>query len=92
MKNGGDGADATYLGTPSYAVVEAVADAEGVPPKELCPPEYQALHEVVDPQALDALFADRHDGTPRANGRVTFTFCGYRVTVTDGGAVELEAE
>lgn len=30
------------------------------------------LYEYVDPDALDALFADRHDGTSRGGGRVRF--------------------
>lgn len=57
-------------------VLSAVAEAEGVEPAQLDEP----LSEVVDPDALRALFAPKHDGTPR-EGRVTFTYCGYDVTV-----------
>lgn len=58
------------------AVLSAVAEAKGVDPEELDEP----LGDVVDPDALRALFAPKHDGTQR-EGSVTFTYCGYDVTV-----------
>ncbi|WIV68664.1 HalOD1 output domain-containing protein [Natrialbaceae archaeon AArc-T1-2] len=90
MKEGNNGVEQSQHMTPSQAVVEAVADAESVPPESLCPPEYDPLHSVIDPQALDALFEPRADGTPRSSGRVSFTFCGYDVTVDSDGTVTLE--
>ncbi len=73
----------------SLAVIDAVAEREGVDLTEIEPPEYESLYSVINPEALDALFAPREDGSPRANGRVLFHFCGYEVTVTDDGTVEL---
>ena len=86
----GDRVDEMATKTPSQAVVEAVADAEGVLPGALRPPTYEPLHESIDPDSLDALFADRVDGAPRARGTVSFTYCGYAVTVDGDGSVTLE--
>lgn len=71
---------------PSELVVEAVAAAEDADITELPP-----LGTVLDPDALDALFVDRFDGTPRDGGRVVFTYAGHEVTVTsdDGVGVAL---
>lgn len=74
----------------SFEIIAAVAEREGVDPTEVEPPEYEALYEVLDPEALDALFAPRQNGTERAAGRVEFEYCGYDITVTDGGEVSLE--
>lgn len=65
---------------PSQAVVEAVATAEDVSPRELSPP----LAYVVDPDALDSLF-DR----PRTDGVVRFRYCGYTVSVLASGSVDV---
>ncbi len=73
----------------SLKVVTAVAEREGIDPMELEPPEYEALYDVVNPEALDSLFAPRQNGTGRASGRVEFTFCGYDVVVTSDGDVTL---
>lgn len=90
MEEGGDSVGASSRQTPSRAVVEAVAEAEGVSPAELLPPEYEPLGAVVDPDALDALFADRSNGTTRPSGNVSFPYCGYEVTVERDGTVTLE--
>ncbi len=60
------------------AVLAAVADREGVDLTELKTP----LNDVVDADALDALF---RDGT----GQVTFDYGGYTVTVDHAGDVTL---
>lgn len=68
----------------SHTVVEAVAEAEGVDPLELTPP----LCEVIDPDALDHLFAT----TPvdsRMDGKVTFDYNGYEVTAWGSGYVSV---
>ena len=75
---------------PSQAVIETIAETEGVQPAELSPPQYESLHAVVDPTALDALFADRPNGMVRSGGTVSFTFCDYHVTVGRDGGVTLE--
>lgn len=81
----GDSIDAPCWRTPSRTVIEAVADAEGIPPEEVRPPTYESLHDVVDPEALDALFAARSDGTPRPGGTVSFPFAGYDITIEHDG-------
>lgn len=90
MEGDGDGIDGEVRQRPSQAVVEAVASAEGISPDELRPPEYEPLHAVVDPDALDALFGSYADGRPRPGGTVAFEFCGYDVTVDGSGAVSIE--
>ena len=66
----------------SDAVVDALADAEGVDPLELDP-----LYEAIDPDALDALFDPTDDD--RRTGRVEFRTSGYRVEVTSTGRIHL---
>lgn len=70
----------------SQSVVEAIAEAEGTDPRELTPP----LYDVIDPDALDSVFT----ATPtegRTEGKVTFPYRGYEVTVYGGGSVSVEA-
>ena len=64
----------------SERVVDAVADHDGVSPLDISPP----LFDAIDPDALDRLFADGRTGVT-----VAFSYAGYRVTVRDGGRVEL---
>lgn len=90
MEEGGDSVDASIRVAPSQAVIEAVAEAEDVPPSELHPPQYEPLHAVIDPEALDALFARRSTGEPRPRGKISFPFCGYDVTIERDGTVTLE--
>ena len=71
---------------PSVAVVEAVAAATDVDVDEL-----PLLYEAIDPDALDALFAPKHAGTPRVPGQVRFTLAGCEVTVTADGEVAVRA-
>ena len=73
----------------SFEIIEAIAEREGVDTTEIEPPTYEALYDVINPEALDALFAPREDGTPRAFGRVEFTFCGYDVVATSDGTIEI---
>lgn len=84
-----DQSNATESRPVSFDVIAAIADAEGVDPTEIEPPEYEALYDVVNPEALDALFAPREDGTPRTTGRIEFPYCGYYVVVDGDGEVEL---
>lgn len=62
----------------SLAVVEALAEAEGVQPAEIDQP----LYDAVDPDAMDRLFEGGIE-----SGRVVFTASGYEVTVTGHGDV-----
>ncbi|WP_337652328.1 HalOD1 output domain-containing protein [Halomontanus rarus] len=66
--------------TPVYAVVSAVAEAEGTDPVELPP-----LYEAIDSEALNDLFTGRAKSTV---GKVTFQYAGYDVTVNGNGEVQ----
>lgn len=67
----------------TVVVIERVADDKGVDPRDLDP-----LHEVIDPDALNALFSD-DDHTVR---KVVFRYQGYDVTVESDGRVRLDAD
>ncbi|NUB91121.1 hypothetical protein HT576_08815 [Haloterrigena sp. SYSU A121-1] len=66
--------------TPMYAVVSAVAEAEGIDPVNLPP-----LYNVVDPEALNALFTSDSGGV----SSVEFEYAGYSVVVRGEGTVEV---
>lgn len=63
----------------TWAVIEAVAIADNIEPEGLEP----SLYEVIDPDALNALFR----GT---KGEVTFEYAGYLVTVDNQSCVDLD--
>ncbi|PCR89795.1 HalOD1 output domain-containing protein [Natrinema ejinorense] len=73
----------------SFNVIAAIAEQEGVDPVDLEPPEYDALYESINPEALDSLFETRANGHQRPTGRVEFPFCGYDVVVTSDGEVDV---
>lgn len=85
----GDCSDTATAKPLSYEVITAVAEREGVEPTEIEPPEYDALYEVVNPEALDSLFAPRENGAPRATGYIEFDYCGYHIVVTSDGEIEV---
>ena len=66
----------------SDGVVAAVAAVSDTDPTAMDP-----LAESVDPDALDALFAAKYDGTPRATGSVRLSYSSYDVVVTGAGHV-----
>lgn len=63
----------------STAIVRAVSAVDGCEPSSL-----PQLAGVVDPDALDALFAPQSDGTARTGGRLSFVYGDCRVTVDNG--------
>lgn len=67
---------------PSVAVVEAVANFQGCSETDL-----ERLDEVIDTDALDALFSPRYSGKSRGRGHVSFSYSGDEVTVFSDGAV-----
>jgi hypothetical protein len=70
----------------STNVVLAVSAVRDVDPRTLEP-----LSARVDPDALDAIFADRDNGIARADeGAVSFSFAGCDVTVRADGEIVLE--
>jgi hypothetical protein len=62
-------------------VVSAVASREGVDPTAIEPP----LYDAIDPDALDALVASNGE----SGLHVSFTYCGYPITVDAGGGVSV---
>jgi hypothetical protein len=69
----------TDVGT---AVVRAVAAARDTDPLDVSP-----LNDVVDPDALDALFQSKIDGSSRDGGTVQFALDGCDVTIESTGDV-----
>lgn len=67
----------------STSVVAAVADSKGVDPLDL----KERLFDVVDPDALDALFEPGPFGAERDQGTVTFAMAGCEVVVRADGDV-----
>lgn len=64
----------------SIAVVTAVAAASGQDPVTTAP-----LYEVIDPEALDSVFAGTGSSETGVNGCVQFEYEGYRVVVESSG-------
>lgn len=64
-------------------VVSAVSAVTGVPIEEI------GLNEVVHPGALNRLFSDRCDGTPREGGELVFSLAGCEVTLRSNGEIVL---
>lgn len=69
---------------PSTAVIEAVSEANGVEADCLD----LLLHDAIDPDALDALFAGRGG----ANGMVEFEYHGHDIVVDETGQVSLDPD
>ena len=65
--------------TISERVVQQVAAKTGRDPLQL-----PVLHDILDPDALDALIEGISDG------QVSFTYAGHEVTVTSDGEITLE--
>ena len=91
---GGDSNDGrnevVYSGTwesESVALSTCVAEALSTVIED-CP----TLYDVVDPDALDALFGTKADGTPRDRGRVSFGIDDYLVTGNGDGTFVVSVE
>lgn len=69
---------------PSSVVPTALAEITGRGVEEL-----QPLQEVVDPDALDALFGWR--AGDREDVEISFTYAGHDVTVSGSGVVVIES-
>lgn len=65
--------------SPSEAVLETLAVRTDSDITEL-----PSLYDVIDPEALDDLFADRENGT------VAFDYCGHEVTISQSGEIIVE--
>ena len=71
--------------SPSQTILDRIAEREGISPVDIEPP----LFEVIDPEALDALFHDER-GTREPERRVAFSYAGYDVAVIGDGRVRIE--
>lgn len=69
----------------SMAVVRTVSEVMDQDPLSLSP-----LANVLDTDALDALFDARFDGTPRTGGQLSFVYNNCRVTIDNGEYLTLE--
>lgn len=77
--------EAHFDGRPaSLAIIESIAAIEGIQPEEV---DF-TLYESLDPDSLDALFADDSSGRDLV---AAFSVGGYRVQIRDGGKIEIEA-
>lgn len=70
-------------GSLAVDVMEAVAAAKGVDVMAL----ETTLYEIVDPDALESLFAPLADGTPRTGGKLVLDVEGCEVVVDASGDV-----
>jgi hypothetical protein len=70
---------------PSAVVVKAVAAVDDRGVGELDP-----LFDVVDPEALDALFEPTRRGGQRDAGTVAFPYHGYEIRVRADGTIEID--
>jgi hypothetical protein len=70
----------------SVTVVHAVLEATGKDPTDV------NLNAVVQPDALNRIFAPKHDGTSRRGGRLEFEFAGCLVTVHGDGEVVVDPD
>ncbi len=70
----------------STTLVMAAADARGVEPSDLQP----QLYDIVDPDALDALFESIRANAHSSPVRLTFSEWGCRMTVDSEGLIEVE--
>ncbi|WP_433631008.1 HalOD1 output domain-containing protein [Halomicrococcus sp. NG-SE-24] len=76
--------DLAGAGSPTHAVVRAIAAASDTNPTSLPP-----LNEYIDPEALDRMFdeASENDGP---SGRIfSFTVNGWNVFVRDDGRIRI---
>lgn len=69
----------------SLEVIEKIAAQKGVDPIALNPP----LHDIIDLEALDAIFDTTTNGRRRGAGSVRFTYDGYEVAVFSNGDIEI---
>lgn len=72
----------TIEGSASSEVIRAVSIRANEAPEALPP-----LNDVIDPDALNAVFGPKPDGTPRCGGVLVFPYAGHRVWITDNREV-----
>ena len=70
----------SWSGPVSVDILLTVAELEGIDPAELPP-----LRDVIDVDAIDALFDSGDRGTSRGPGHVSFRYMEYSITVYHDG-------
>lgn len=73
-------------GTAVEAIAMAVADVEGTSPTRLDPP----IHDAIDADVLDRLFAPTGGARLASTGRVVFPYRGHMVTYHADGYVTVD--
>lgn len=66
-------------------IVKRIAGRDGVDPVDLD----ETLYDVIDADALETLTNGTDGRHPQATLRVTFSYCGYTVTVNGSGQVRI---
>lgn len=69
---------------PSIAVIEAIADIEGVEPTDLD----GVLYDLIDPEALDALFL----GEKAGDIELELPLDSHRITIRSDGSLQVQEE
>lgn len=77
--------DSSEFGGVCHEIVTKVGSAIDESPTDLDPP----LYEVIDPDALEQLFAGCDDHSDQQIGQVTFMYCECQVTVCSSGEVNV---
>jgi hypothetical protein len=86
-----DGADFVYDIGPNETITEGVVTATAAVTNTKTN-ELPPLHETVNADALDELFANSCGGRVRNTGRVIFTYCECEVVVLSNGRILIEAD
>ena len=86
LKAVAEGGTEEHPDSMSMAVMKAVAAREGIDPVALTPP----FADVINPDAVDALFTPEPGGTDQALESLTLTYRGYTITIDSGGQVVLD--
>lgn len=89
MSSPGDSSVVPDETLPSQAIIEAIADRDGVDVTDVEPPEYDPLYRAIDPEALDDLFASPRSSLDRT-GRVSLEYCGSKLVVYSDGTVTID--
>ncbi len=67
----------------SEIIIESVAAIRDVDPTDTRMP----LADIIDPDALDALFTDTYQGVKRTGGHIVFTFDGFTIFAHSNGHI-----
>jgi hypothetical protein len=78
---------ATYDSSTESVCMAIISTVAAVSETDLS--ELEPLYSVINPDALNALFASKQDGRSRTGGEVRFTYCEYEITATSNGDVQV---